>query len=236
MKAKSLSFKIILCLLCTAVILLLIFQLIRIQVREQVNLTTAYIAKTDILPRTCISESDIQEIQVSAGYLNENVVLDKKDIIGKYTDIQGKIPAGSLFYRSMLIEESKITDLSAALLKEGQCIFSMQVGSASSLSVSQRIDLFWQNDEMNGILVKNARILTIKDPQGINIDDEESTGIPYMMDLAVREADYGLLMQAKETGTLTYIVSSDAYDVDLEAALTEDDVLLEHVQNIIQKE
>lgn len=238
MNHQSSIFKLILCFICISVIILLCNQLIHLKVKEQLHLQTAYIAKSDIKPRTCIQESDIQEIQVSSDYLNENVVLDKTDIIGKYTDIQGKIPAGSLFYRSMLIDESKIADLSGTLLKEGQCIFSLPAGSTSSFVTNQRIDLYWQDHtgEAKGILVNHARILAIKDPQGLNIDDEESTGIPYMMDLAIRECDFALLNQAYYTGTFTYIVTDDTYDTDLEATLTEDADLLDHAQNIIQTE
>lgn len=238
MKTRSSIFKLILCFTCIIVIILLANQLITLKVKQELHLETAFIAKKDILPRTCIQQSDLQEIQVSGAYLNENVVLDKNEIIGKYTDIQGKIPAGSLFYRSMLIDASKISDLSSALLNEGQCIFSLQTGSLSSFSAGQRIDLYWQDaqSEANGVLIKNARILTIKDPQGLNIDDEESTGIPYMMDLAIREADFVIVNQASQRGTFTYIITNDTYDTDLEATLTDDAALLEHVQNVIQTE
>ena len=74
------------------------------------KMTSSFIAKKDILPRTRIQETDIEEIKVHTSFINKNTIQNKYDIIGKYTDIQGKIPAGSFFYKTMLFDAEELPD------------------------------------------------------------------------------------------------------------------------------
>ena len=114
----------------------IIFMMIQSKINTSLSLQEVYIAKNDILPRSCIEEKDLLYVRYPQAFIDHNVVIKKKDIIGKYTDIQGKIPAGSLFYQSMLIDAEDIPDIASSLLKEHQAIFQCEVDAAMLMNAS----------------------------------------------------------------------------------------------------
>ncbi|MBR2990857.1 MAG: SAF domain-containing protein, partial [Solobacterium sp.] len=83
---------------------------IRVDVNRKLDLTVTYVAAHTLKPRTLITENDILEIRIPSSYLLDRTLTDKKDIIGKYTEIQGMIPAGSPFYRDMVKDRSELPD------------------------------------------------------------------------------------------------------------------------------
>ncbi len=212
---KKILLKLILCGLCFVLIICVIILSVNIKVNEKMNFTTTYIAKYDIAPRTCITEDDIQMVSVPNSYLTAYVINSKKDIIGKYTDIQGKIPAGSLFYESMLYDASELPDLPSTLLKEGQAIFTLQIDSAilSTVVSSQRVDLIATIEEqgIKDVVIEHCRILQIEDINGMDVNQQDSIGIPYYVLLAVDENDILMLEKIKEIATLTLVVSNETY-------------------------
>lgn len=211
-------------------VLLLITFLVSIcfnlKVNTSMNLTSSYIAKKDILPRTCISEEDLEEISVPSSLLTQQVVSKKKDIIGKYTDIQGKIPAGSFFYTSMLYDPEDLPDYPSTLLKQDQSIFQIQLESSqlSFLSDNQRVDLYatlHTDHPVTDIIIEHTRILAIQDHTGKNINTPDSTGIPFSILLAIDTKDIADLQKLKEIASFQVSVSSDTY-LDAEACRKKD--------------
>lgn len=187
------------------------------QVTNNNKITSSFIAKKDISPRTCIQESDIVEIQIPTELMNENIEQNKKEIIGKYTDIQGKIPAGSFFYKSMLFDAKELPDYPATQLSANQSIFQLQLEAASLsyLTESQRIDLSAtiQTDttQCTDTILYHARILMIQDYNGIDIEEQESTSIPYAILIAVNTSDMEVLNKLKAIATFQIEVSADTY-------------------------
>ncbi len=209
--------------------ILLIFG-VSLKASQMIDLQTTYIASNDILPRTKISESDLIEIQVPAGFLLDYSVNDKAEIIGKYTDIQGKIPAGSVFYKTMLYDEKNLPDYPTSQLKEGQSAYTLETDLARMgglIIPGQRVDIYasitsHDGTTVTGILEENVRVISVKDHRGLDLDDPESTGIPYMAVLAVRSEDLAYLSSAEEAGTIRLFSSSRSYDSSAEARLVQD--------------
>ena len=221
----------ILCIsLVSAAILLVIAVGFHVRLKSQLDLKKTYIASKDIKPRTKITEADLIEISVPSSYLQDYTYVEKEDIIGKYTEIQGMIPAGSPFYKSMLFDEKDLPDNPFTQLNKGQAAYSINVDVSKLggvLKSGQRVDIhytFILKDETNvtGCLIQNARILSIKDHKGIDIEDEESTGTPFLAILAVDEKDVSLLSLADSMGEVKLITSSSTYDVENEATLVQD--------------
>ena len=79
--------------------------LFKILLDKQLDLVEVPIAKVQIEPRTKIEEGMLDTVKVSKALLNEDCILDIEEAIGKYTEIEGIIPKGSLLYQSMLFEE-----------------------------------------------------------------------------------------------------------------------------------
>ena len=101
------------------VLVILFFAAVELRSEQTLKLTKTYIAARDIPPRTRISEEDLIEAEIAGDYLLDQAVCDKDQIIGKYTEIQGMIPAGSVFYRSMLKDLKDLPDYPTAQLRKG---------------------------------------------------------------------------------------------------------------------
>ncbi|MEE8808189.1 MAG: RcpC/CpaB family pilus assembly protein [Lactimicrobium sp.] len=218
--------KVLLIIGCAILLALLCVYGIRIYAHQQINLVNTWMAAHDIAPRTKIDVDDLVSVKIPAAYLGDAAVIRKEEIIGKYTDLQGKIPAGSLFYKSMLYEETDLPDLPALLLKDGQAVYSMNVdqSDANGLASGQRVNVHVAIERrdgppLTGALIQNARILTIKDHNGLLVDDPKSSHIPYLLTLAVDVKDIDLLALAETTGKLRLYAGSDnAYNSEMEAA------------------
>lgn len=208
--------KCFLCILCMFLIVMLILEMVNLSSDSKIDLTTTYIATHDIEPRTCVSEEDLTEIKVPKEYLNSFVVSHKEDILGKYTDIQGKIPAGSLFYESMLCDPEDMPDIPSAQLKQGQAIFTLKQESTqlSNLIAGMRVDILATEKQTNqtDVVIQHARILVIEDHTGLSIEDEESTGIGYQVLLAVNIDDVTYLKELEEIAGLSLRVTDETYE------------------------
>jgi len=216
---------------CTAALLGLLWAGLEIRLRMKLDLQTTYIAARDIPPRTEIQGTDLIETRIPNGYLLDNAVNAKEEIIGKYTEIQGMIPAGSVFYRNMLYSRESLPDYPTTQLKEGQAAYTLETDLArlgGEIVPGQRVDIYVSLEQKNGAtpvtgcLVSGARVLAVKDHKGMDLTAEGSTGIPFLAILAVEEQDLQLLSVAEEIGSVRLFSSSRSYDVSQEAVLQTD--------------
>ena len=149
------------------------------------------------------------------------------------------IPAGSVFYKHMLYDEKDLPDHAQLQLKEGETSYGVQVDVASlgSIVEGEHVDVHVsidarQNTPITGILIQNARVISIKDHQGLALNDKKSNGVPYLMELAVQRTDLDLLNLAESTGTLKFFPSSDPYSTSQEASLVNDSAMTRYLQSI----
>ena len=222
-------------LLVSAVIMLLWSAAIRIDVNRKLDLCTAVVASRTIPPRTQITENDLTELMIPSSYLQDRTINDRTELIGKYTDIQGSIPAGSPFYREMVRDVSELPDSPYLQLKEGQSAYTMKADIAKlggTLSPGQRVDIyatFEANKErpVTGCLLENVRIIAIKDYRGLSLDDPESTGTVDMVILAVNDEDISMLTLSEKTGDVRLFASNRTYITGNEATRPESSAALD---------
>lgn len=197
---------------------------------KKLDLQKVYVARCDIKPRTCIQEEDVLEIEVPHSYLLDYVVVEKDDIVGKYTSIQGMIPAGSLFYESMLYDRSSLPDYPECELRKNQAAYTLEVDLAKlggTLVANQRVDLYvtLKKDKENHVsdcLFEDVRIIAIKDHQGIDLEDQNSSKTPYLAILAIDREDIKYLAKADEMGSIRLFSTDKTYDTKGEATLRKD--------------
>ncbi len=222
------------CLLCLICLLGLNCILFHFYVQVKMDMRTVWIASRDIPPRTVIKEKDMTSIRVPGAYLMDHALTDRKDILGRITDIQGKIPAGSVFYKTMLYDPEKIPDHAIRQLQPGQTLYTVKpdAASLSSLIAGMRTDIHFTAERKNepaltGCLIRHARIASIRDARGVDINDPESSGIPAMAELAVSAGDVELLSFAETCGSLRLFASADPYGTDQEAQADEDSEVMQ---------
>lgn len=211
-------------------LLMLVFFAIDLRSNQKLDLQTVSIAKNDIKPRTRISDEDLVEIELPNSYLLENVVKDKNDIVGKYTEIQGMIPAGSFIFDTMIYDRDDLPDYPECELRKNQAAYTLEIDLAKlggTLVANQRVDLYvslkkTDQSTISDCLIQNARLISIKDHQGLDIDDEHSTKTPYLAILAINRDDIKHLAKADELGTIRLFSTDQTYDSKNEAELRKD--------------
>ena len=188
---------------------------------KTINLKTTYIAKRDIPPRSEIQTEDLTMIQVPEKYMQSYAWNEKADIVGKYTSIQGMIPKGSLFYKDMLYNEKEVRDLAITKLQEGMTIFTLEtnvsaLGSIEEgmyadihVSISQKKDI-----PITGILIRHAEVISIKDHKGLSLKDEQSSKVPYFIELGINQSDIDYLSLASSLGEVRLFPSKNSYQPD----------------------
>lgn len=206
-------------------------------VKKELRLVEAYVAARDIPPRTQINETDLLAIEVPKNMLMDYAYGEKAEIIGMYTDIQGMIPAGSLFYKNMLHHKEELPDNPTTQLRKGQAAYSLEIDLAKmggSIVAGQRVDVYASFTEMDrnvlsGLLLENVRVLAIKDYKGLDLDDPQSTQTPYLAILAIDVEDVELLSKAEKMGDVKMVASSKTYDANLEAIRASNSDALEYL-------
>lgn len=228
---------------CAVVTAILLFWGMQIRMNQIMDLRTAYTAARDILPREKITEQDLVQVQIPAAYLQDSACTEKEEIIGKYTEIQGMIPKGSPFYRSMLKTENEMPDSPLSMLKKGQASYSLQIdltsGGGNLIASGQRVDLYVSIERkdqtpVTDCLFQNVRVISIRDHKGLDLQNEKSTGIPYLAVLAVDRGNLNLLSTAEQVGKVRLTASASSYDVKAEAVLNKESAVLPYLQEEIR--
>ena len=199
---------------------------------KKLDLVEVPVASVQIEPRTKIEETMIKMIEVPRALLNEDCVLDKKDAIHKYTEIEGIIPEGSLLYKSMLFDEEELPDYPALKLKEKQNVFTLPTdlvkSSGNSFTNNQMVDIYVtitpkKENPITERLLTSVRILNVIDRKGIDMKDSE-LNIPSVINLAIHEEYISLLKKASEMGTID--IYATAYPQNEECLLNTESAIL----------
>ena len=205
---------------------------------KTINLKTTYIAKHNIPPRTQIKTEDLTMIQIPEKYMQAYTWNEKADIIGKYTSIQGMIPKGSMFYKDMLYNEKEVRDLAITKLQEGMTIFTLEtnVSSLGSIEEGMYADIhvsISQKKEIpiTGILIRHAEVISIKDHKGLSLKDEQSTKVPYFIELRINQTDIDYLSLASSLGEIRLFPSVDSYKPD-KSTLEQDSKVTEYLKSL----
>ena len=210
----------------------------RYYLAKTINLKTTYIAKHNIPPRTQIKTEDLTMIQIPEKYIQAYTWNEKADIIGKYTSIQGMIPKGSMFYKDMLYNEKEVRDLAITKLQEGMTIFTLEtnVSSLGSIEEGMYADIhvsISQKKEIpiTGILIRHAEVISIKDHKGLSLKDEQSTKVPYFIELGINQNDIDYLSLASSLGEIRLFPSADSYKPD-KSTLEQDSKVTEYLKSL----
>lgn len=214
--------------------------LFKIVMNKSIDLVEVPYAKVDIMPRTKISKDMIAYHKIPRAYVDKKAYQESKKIVGKYTDISGKIPKGSLFYKSMLYSKDEMPDYPQLLLKDGQTALSLQVDlskmSGNTLIRHQKVDMYVtlsrkKENPLVDKLLSNVRILSVKDRKGNEISDEESSKVPYVAVLAVKDEYVPYVKLALKTGSIDLYASSDTGSKKEESVLNENSLVLPYLSN-----
>lgn len=179
------------------------------QINKQVNpIRNIPVAKQTIQPRTLITQDMIDYIDIPPILLQNNLILSSSLVVGKYTDYNTVIPAGSLFYKDVLIDKDQLPDAAFVKVKEGDVVYNFPVTMEStygnSIFPGNKIDIYMKaineaGQIMVGKLIENIEIIDVKDSNGQHVfeNTEERRipatlifGVPPEINILLRKASY----------------------------------------------
>ena len=177
------------------------------RVNQATNPIKVPYAKVMINARTEITSEMIGYVDVPQSALKGNVLTNVKDkILGKYTNVNCVIPAGSYFYKDAVVSFSELPDSFLVNIPEGLVAYNFSVNTESTYGNSvypgNYIDIYYKGVEggqiVVGKLIENIKVLAVKDSNGNHVF--ENTGEnrnPSQIIFAVTEEINTLLRKAK---------------------------------------
>lgn len=183
------------------------------RINKKTALVQVYYAKETIQPKTLITEDMVGQMDVPAAFIKGTYYKNYSDIVGKYSNYNTMIAAGSIFYSDLLVEEANLPDAILYDVNEGERVVSFPVDTVStygnSIMPSNIVDIYVKLYDDSGKLVygefyENIEILGVKDSAGKNVfENTEEVRTPAFVYFSLPEAKY-LLFSA-----LNYLETND---------------------------
>ena len=156
-------------------------------------------------PRTQITSEMVGTRKVAGKIVTKDVILNTNEIIDKYVSNQAEIPAGSIFYKSTVIDWKDMPTSLTENIPDGNTIVSLPVTTettyGNSIFPGNYIDLYYSGKNNGrsiiGKFIESIKVLSVVDGSGNNIF-EKTTDVaqPSYLVFAVPEDMYLLLQKA----------------------------------------
>lgn len=227
----------ILIIVCSTLLLVIgLFFGVKLYTKYSIGYTKVFVASHQISQRTLISEEDLLEIEVPKDYINEDVCIDCKDIIGRYVKLSYSIPKGSLIYKTAI--ESDIRDLANTLLKQGEVNYDIYTSdvkiNTANLNKNMYIDIYLtinsKDKPISDLLISNARITGLYDSNNKPILDYDKDSRVQIISLAIDKDFVNVLNKAQVLGSLNCVINSYTYDMRMESSLNINSKLIEYLE------
>ena len=186
------------------------------RIKEATNPVRIPVAKVTIQPKTLITDSMIEYITVPAVSVKKNTVRTKNNIVGKYSNYNTMIPAGSMFYSDALITKEQLPDTALLDVAAGEVLYNfpvtMNTSYQNSIMPGSYVDIYMKavNDEnvlMVGKLLENVKVLAVKTSDGQNVFENTSENrTPAYIFFGVNPEIHILLRKASYMGNYSVVL------------------------------
>jgi len=162
-------------------IVLVLYVFYNIRLNQATSPVRVPYAIQTIGPRTEITSDMIGYLDITQASMKGNVLTNvSTQIVGMYTNVNCVIPAGSLFYKDVIIRKEELPDAFLIDIEEGHVAYNFDVSMKStygnSMYPGNYVDIYFKgvNDEgllMVGRMLENVKILAVKDSAGRAVFD-----------------------------------------------------------------
>ena len=201
-------------------IILIIYFGYTMRINQEIKPIDVYYAIDTIQPKTLITDDMIGVMRVPQSFIKGTYYRSYNDIVGKYSNYNTMIAAGSIFYTDLLIEEANLPDAVLYDINEGERLVAFPVTMEStygnSIMPESLVDVYVKMVRDGGKIVygeffNKVKILGVKDSSGNNVfESTESTKTPAFVYFSLPENKY-LLFSA-----LNYIKDEySAYSIEV---------------------
>ena len=170
------------------------------RINAKTKLVDVYYAKETIQPKTLITEELIAKTSVPTAFIKGEYYQNYNDIVGKYSNYNTMIAAGSIFYKDLLVEENNLPDAILYNVNEGERVVSFPVNTVTtygnSIMPGNIIDIYVKLYDDDGKIVygefyENIEVLGVKDGAGKNVfENTEEERTPAYIYFSLPEAKY----------------------------------------------
>ena len=170
------------------------------RINAKTKLVDVYYAKETIQPKTLITEELIAKTSVPTAFIKGEYYQNYNDIVGKYSNYNTMIAAGSIFYKDLLVEENNLPDAILYNVNEGERVVSFPVNTVTtygnSIMPGNIIDIYVKLYDDDGKIVygefyENIEVLGVKDGSGKNVfESTEESRTPAYIYFSLPEAKY----------------------------------------------
>lgn len=164
------------------------------------------VAKNTIQPRTLITNDMIKLTSIPSVAVSKDVIRTSGAIVGKYSNINTVIPAGSMFYTGVVVNKEDIPDTLFEEIGENEVPYNFPVSMATtygnSILPGNYVDIYMKAlDNSRGLMVgkllENVKVLAVKDSSGNNVfEDLSQNRTPAYLYFGVSEDIHILLRKA----------------------------------------
>ena len=190
-------------------IVFLLFIGFNVTINQTVNPVSIPVAKVKIPAQTKITGDMLQIKKISKVGLTENVIRNASLIVGKYTNINVTIPAGSMIYTDWIVDESSIPGnwIEKIDISKGEEAYYYKVDMVSTFGNSilpdSYIDIYMSAHDVNGNIMygklfSSIKVLAVHDGSGKNVfADPTNIGSPSYLAFGLSRDNYKLLKRAE---------------------------------------
>ncbi|MGB4984303.1 MAG: RcpC/CpaB family pilus assembly protein [Erysipelotrichaceae bacterium] len=183
------------------------------------------VAKVNIASNNLLDESNIEYKEVSKSILDiDNIIIDEKELKGKYTRLYNVIPKGSFIYKFAVGSKEEVMSAQDYQIREGKIPYSLAVDNIGStnnvVKKNNIVDVYFNQTfketqstkVMFGKLIENVRILSTYTAS--NQEVSKGTDVNYLiLELSPEELDY--IERGLKLGQIKVLIDNDqSNDID----------------------
>lgn len=209
--------------------------IIEVIVRFRIDVVDIYVANRVMYQREVIAEADLKIVKIQRELLDEAIVYDKDDLVGKLIAMSHTMYPNQVFYANSVEEFDTVSDQPSLLLKKGQSLFPLKADVVStagnSLVEGQYVNVSVAIDRYDAVplvdvLLENVRIVGVRDRNGQSVAN--SLGIPHVLLLAINDDYVSYLLRAQAIGDIHLIAKNSATGAGDESVLNHQATILDY--------
>lgn len=204
--------------------------------RRELELVKVPVASYSLGKRALVDETTYKLISVPKRYLNSEVVLDSEELNNKCVRIDGFVPKGSFFYKSVLDDIGSIDDKLTYDLREDEVAFDININdlkvNQAYLKEGMYVDIYLtisKDRVLSDLLINNVRIIGLYDLNHKKILDFDNNAVLQNITLALPNDAVSYVNKALAIGTLNAVIGKDCYQ-DVESSLNVESVVFNYLR------
>ena len=204
--------------------------------RRELELVKVPVASYSLGKRALVDETTYKLISVPKRYLNSDVVLDSEELNNKCVRIDGFVPKGSFFYKSVLDDIGSIDDKLTYDLRDDEVAFDININdlkvNQAYLKEGMYVDIYLtisKDRVLSDLLINNVRIIGLYDLNHKKILDFDNNAVLQNITLALPDDAVSYINKALAIGTLNVVIDKDCYQ-DVGSSLNVESVVFNYLR------